>query len=143
MVGLPSQPVPSRGGSYCCCCPAPNRCLKDCAAPLQVPVDALRCHAVRCWRLYGEPAGDQRRFETREGGPDRDNRTNVVCGRARPSSTCSLTLALVLASKDSSLTRTLHTGRTVLLYELSTMRPLAVAVMWLPCLQPDITAQRQ
>lgn len=81
MVGLPSQPVPSRGGFYCCA--APNRCLKACAAPLQVHVDALRCHAVRCWRLYGEPAGDQRRFETREGGPDRDNRTNVVCGRAR------------------------------------------------------------
>jgi len=81
VVGVPSQPVPSRDDSYCC--PAPTRCLKACAAPLQVPVKALRCHAVRCWRLYGELAGHPRRFETREGGPDHDNRTNVVCGRAR------------------------------------------------------------
>lgn len=54
-IGVVSRAVPSGDGSYRC--PARSRCLKSCAAPLQVPVEVLRCHAVQCWQLYGEPTG--------------------------------------------------------------------------------------
>lgn len=101
---------------------------------------AMRCDAGVCMVSQQEIKGDLKRGRVVRIATTGPTSSADVPGS---SSTCSLTLALVLASKDSSLTRTLHTGRTVLLYELSTMRPLAVAIMWLPCLQPDITAQRQ
>jgi hypothetical protein len=112
VIGVLNWPVLPRYDSYCLpsteqVSKALRRTLAACSLLL------MRCAAMRCGvgRLYGEPTEQQGRFETQEGGPGRNNGTNVACWVQGSRATCcscsgvgrrSLTPALVLASKDSS-----------------------------------------
>lgn len=111
----------------------------------------MRCAAARCWHLYGEPASYHRRFETREGGRDRDTTVQPTppAGLQDPSGNMLLLLESTPLLSDpgpcpclSGFLFDTKSSNRMNSTVSSTVRPLAVAVMWLPCLQPGSTAHQ-